>query len=77
MTTLKSTKLTLDQKKGMMTSKETNKYVKSSGDGITEEYNSDCPLDSPNLSEWVTNVVQSWADGSSIRDDARLEEDEE
>lgn len=75
MTTLKSTKLNLEMKKGKLISKEVNKYETAAKDVVTEQYNSDCELDSDNLSVWLSNVVESWTNGASIRDDAKLKED--
>ncbi len=66
----KKSRLTFTVKKGDVHFTQQESYETGAGDQSIDKFYGDCPLDSPNLKEWLENVASSWIDGDSIRSDA-------
>jgi|AntRauTorcE11897_2_1112592.scaffolds.fasta_scaffold01209_10 hypothetical protein len=71
MITHQKSTLKFDIKKGEVCFTQTEKYQTDAGDKSQDQFFGECPLDSDNLEEWMSNVCTSWIKGKSIRDDAK------
>ena len=66
----KDSKLQFSIKSGEVRFVQQEKYITESNDETIDKFKGECPLDSENLTDWAENVVTSWLNGASIRDDA-------
>lgn len=66
---LKSHKIQLQKKKGMMEMVETIGYIKPTGDELTEKVKLDSPLDSDHLDEIISSWINDFVNESNVSDE--------